>query len=132
MRYLLDTNILSDMIRNPHGAAAVRQALVAPGAVCTSVIVAAELRFGADKRRSQLLRGKVDAVLSAIPVLPFETPADQTYAEVRNILEAAGTPISGNDFLIAAHALSAGCILVTDNEREFARVPGLTVENWLR
>ncbi|MDP2258517.1 MAG: type II toxin-antitoxin system VapC family toxin [Caulobacter sp.] len=132
MRYLLDTNILSDMIRNPHGAAAIRQALVAPGAVCTSVLVAAELRFGAEKRRSQLLRGKVEALLGAIPVLPFETPGDRTYAEVRSALEAAGTPISGNDFLIAAHALSAGCILVTDNEREFARVPGLTVENWLR
>jgi len=132
VRYLLDTNILSDLIRNPRGAAAMRQAMVGADAVCTSVIVAAELRFGAAKRGSPILTAKVEALLEATFVLSFEPPTDEAYARIRKSLELAGTPISANDLLIAAHAVSAGCILVTGNEREFARVPGLTVENWLR
>jgi tRNA(fMet)-specific endonuclease VapC len=132
VRYLLDTNILSDLIRNPQGRAAMRQATVGADAICTSVIVAAELRFGAAKRGSIILTGKVEALLGATSVLSFDPPADETYAHVRKTLEIAGTPIGANDLLIAAHTLSAGCVLVTDNEREFARVPGLTIENWLR
>ena len=132
MRSLLDTNILSDLVRNPQGRIAARIAEVGEDAVCTSVIVAAELRFGAAKKGSERLTVQLEAVLGALEVLPFETPADLAYGQLRAQLEAAGTPIGGNDMLIAAHALSAGCAVVTDNEREFARVSGLTVLNWLR
>lgn len=132
MLYLLDTNILSDLVRNPRGRIRMRVAEVGEGAICTSVVVAAELRFGAAKRASAALADQVEAILEPIPVLAFDQPADQIYAGLRASLEIAGTPIGSNDYLIAAHALTSGCILVTNNEREFARVPGLTVENWLR
>jgi tRNA(fMet)-specific endonuclease VapC len=75
---------------------------------------------------------QLERVLGALEVLPFEGPADRIYGELRARLESAGTPIGGNDMLIAAHALAADCCIVTDNEREFSRVFGLTVVNWLR
>jgi tRNA(fMet)-specific endonuclease VapC len=71
-------------------------------------------------------------VLSVIEILPLTPPADRLYGDIRASLERVGTPIGGNDLLIAAHALASDCILVTDNEREFSRVEGLVVENWLR
>ncbi|CAN5876595.1 type II toxin-antitoxin system VapC family toxin [soil metagenome] len=132
MRHLLDTHILSDLVRNPQGRIAARIAEVGEDAVCTSVIVAAELRFGAAKKGSERLTAQLEAILSALEILPFEAPADRTYGEVRARLEAAGTPIGGNDMLIAAHAISLGHIVVTDNEREFGQVAGLQVVNWLR
>lgn len=131
-RYLLDTNILSDLVRNPQGRIADHIARVGENEVCTSIIVAAELRFGAAKRGSERLTRQIEAILSALDVQPFDAPADAVYAELRTQLEAEGLPIGGNDMLIAAHALSTARIMVTDNEREFARVRGLEVENWLR
>jgi tRNA(fMet)-specific endonuclease VapC len=131
-RYLLDTNILSDLVRNPHGRIATRIAEVGEAAICTSIIVAAELRFGAAKRKSERLTTQLERILSAIEIQPFDAPADATYAALRTQLEAAGLPIGGNDMLIAAHALSMESIVVTDNEREFSRISGLDVENWLR
>jgi tRNA(fMet)-specific endonuclease VapC len=131
-RYLLDTNILSDLVRNPQGRIAGQIARVGEGAICTSIIVAAELRFGAAKRGSERLTLQLERILAALDVQPFDAPADTAYAELRVQLEAAGLPIGGNDMLIAAHALATACIMVTDNEREFARVAGLQVENWLR
>lgn len=131
-RRLLDTNILSDLVRNPQGRVAARLAEVGDGAVCTSIIVAAELRFGAAKRGSKRLSLQVERILAAMDIQPFEAPADATYAVLRVQLEHAGEPIGGNDMLIAAHALAMNCALVTDNEREFAKVPGLKIENWLR
>ena len=132
MRHLLDTNILSDLVRNPQRRIASRIVEVGENAVCTSVIVAAELRFGAAKKGSERLTAQLEAILSALEILPFEAPADRAYGELRARLEAAGTPIGGNDMLIAAHAISSGHIVVTDNEREFGRVAGLQVLNWLR
>lgn len=131
-RYLLDTNILSDAIRSPHGAVSQRIARAGDENVCTSIIVAAELRYGAARKASSRLTSFVEAVLQSIEVLPFEAPADVEYGSVRSGLERDGRPISLHDYLIAAHALATGCVLVTGNEREFRRVPGLTVENWLR
>ena len=131
-RYLLDTNILSDLVRNPQGGVSSRIAQVGESAICTSIIVAAELRFGAVKRGSERLATQLERILSALTVEPFEAPADGAYADLRAKLEASGTPIGGNDMLIAAHALATGCVLITDNEREFARVEGLRIENWLR
>lgn len=130
-RYLLDTNILSDLIRNPQGKAARRVAKVGESDICTSVIVAAELRYGCAKSGSVRLRKVVTDLLGEIEVLPFEPPADADYGEIRAALEAAGTPIGGNDLLIAAHARALGATLVTANIREFKRVPGVKVENWL-
>ncbi len=129
--YLLDTNILSDMVRNPTGPANVRLALVGADAVITSIIVAGELRYGAQRSGSAPLAAKVEGTLARIPVAGLESHADQIYADLRATLEAAGTPISANDMWIATHALALNCVLVTANEREFQRVPGLTVENWL-
>jgi len=129
--YLLDTNTLSDMIRNPAGKANGRLTLVGADAVATSIIVASELRYGARRGRSSTLAAKVEGTLARMPVAALDEPADEHYAALRTSLEQAGTPISANDMWIAVHALALGCILVTDNEREFRRVPGLTVENWL-
>lgn len=129
--YLLDTNILSELVRHPQGTVAQGIAGVGENAVCTSIIVASELRFGAAKRNAPRLAAQVETILSAIEVRPFDTPADHEYARLRLHLEQAGTPIGPNDMLIAAHALAIESILVTANTGEFSRVPGLTVENWL-
>ena len=132
MRYLLDTNIVSAIVRNPSGHVVRRIRDVGEANVCTSVIVAAELRYGAAKTGSARLLPQLEAVLTALDVLALETPVDLVYADVRTLLERAGQPIGGNDLLIAAHALSLEYTIVTDNEREFRRVEGLLVENWLR
>lgn len=130
MRYMLDTNIVSDLIRNPTGRAAQR-ARAAGDSVCVSIIVAAELRYGCAKKGSRRLVRKVNDFLAAVPVLPFDAPADAGYGTLRAGLEAAGRPIGSNDTLIAAHALSLGATVVTANISEFGRIRGLHVENWL-
>jgi tRNA(fMet)-specific endonuclease VapC len=130
-RYLLDTNIMSDLVRHPQGRIAQWIAQVGETAVCTSIVVASELRFGAAKRNAAALTAQVETILAAIDVCPFDTPADREYAQLRHHLEQAGTPIGPNDMLIAAHALATESTLVTANQREFSRVPRLSVENWL-
>ena len=131
-RFLLDTNIVSDLVRHPQGRAAAKIAELGEDAVATSIIVAAELRYGAAKKASARLASQLEAVLGVIEVIPFEAPADAAYGAARVALEAAGTPIGGNDLLIAAQALALDMTVVTDNDREFTRVDGLKVENWLR
>ena len=128
---MLDTNILSDLIRNPQGKAARRIAKAGEDNICTSIIVAAELRYGCEKSGSTKLRKAVEDLLGEIAVLPFETPADADYGAIRTQLEATGTPIGGNDLLIAAHARALGAIIVTANVQEFRRVRGVKLENWL-
>lgn len=130
--YLLDTNILSDNIRNPRGPAARRARQVGNAQICTSIIVAAELRCGAAKAGSKLLSTKVAEALERLEVLPFETPADEVYAQLREHLERRGNLVGPNDLLIAAQAVALGLTLVTDNEHEFSRIAGLKIENWLR
>ena len=132
MRYLLDTNIVSDLVRHPQGRIADHIRKVGEAQVCTSIIVAAELRYGAAKKGSPRLTTQLEAVLGSLSVLALETPADAAYGSIRARLEAAGRPIGGNDLLIAAHVMAVGCIVVTDNESEFARIDGLPRENWLR
>lgn len=129
--YLLDTNIISDLVRNPGGRVADKIAAVGEDVIATSVVVAAELRFGAAKKGSPALSDRVDAILDILPVLPLEPPADAAYGRLRAKLEQGGTPIGANDMLIAAHALAVGRILVTANASEFARVAGLETVNWL-
>src|SRR4051812_31409613 len=102
MRYLLDTNIVSDLIRNPQGKVAQHIFKVGEKQVCTSIIVAAELRYGAEKKQSTRLTAQVEAVLGALEIVPLETPADATYGSVRAQLEQSGKTIGGNDLLIAA------------------------------
>ena len=132
MHYLLDTNIVSDLLRRPQGRVAERIRHVGEASVRTSIIVASELRFGARKLGSQRLTERLEAVLRALEVLPFDAPADAVYGQIRARLEQAGTVIGGNDLLIAAHAVTLGVTIVTDNVREFGRVDGLRVVNWLR
>lgn len=131
LRYLLDTNMLSDLIRQPQGTVANRIASVGENAVCTSIVVAAELRYGAEKSTSRTITDRVDLVLNALNVLPLESPADRIYARIRHQLTQRGAPIGPNDLLIAAHVLALDLTVVTANEGEFARVSGLKVENWL-
>ncbi len=132
MHYLLDTNIVSDLVRNPQGRVTERIRELGDARVCTSIIVTAELRYGAAKKGSPRLAAQLEAVLDALEVLPFEAPADEFYGRLRARLEQAGRPIGSNDLLIAAQAVALGHTLVTDNEREFARIDGLPRENWLR
>lgn len=132
MRYLLDTNVVSDLVRNPQGKVAQHIRKVGEAQVCTSIIVAAELRYGAAKKHSPQLSAQLEAVLGALEVLPFETPADAAYGVLRAQLEQAGRPIGANDLLIAAQAIALDCTIVTDNEKEFARVGNLPRQNWLR
>jgi tRNA(fMet)-specific endonuclease VapC len=130
-RYMLDTNIISDLIRNPQGRAAKRIAKVGEDNICTSIIVAAELRYGCTKSGSTRLLRAVEELLGEIEVLPLEVPADAAYGGIRSELEAAGKPIGGNDLLIAAHACAVQATIVTANTDEFKRIRGLSVESWL-
>ena len=128
---LLDTNTISALFHDPFGPVAVKIDAANQGDICTSIVVACELRFGAQKRGSTKLTTWVEATLNDLDVQPLGSDADHHYARLRVELERRGTPISGNDMLIAAHALALDATLVTANTREFARVDGLKLENWL-
>ena len=130
----LDTNIISHFMRDATGLAAMRvmTAQDTGRKVMTSIVVQCELEFGLSKRPSRRLELAYAEVMQRIDVLPLDTTVVAHYAAIRNALERQGTPIGPNDTLIAAHALSIGAVLVTDNDDEFRRVPGLQVENWLR
>jgi len=133
--YLLDSNALSELLRNPQGAVAreyKRRVLDKRVRILTSVIVACEMRYGVLKKGSAPLAERVNALLASIEVAPFSVGAEAAYATLRVDLERRGLPIGANDMLIAAHTLELDAILVTDNVREFKRVKGLRVENWLR
>ena len=130
-RYMLDTNLISDLIKNPKGKAAKRIARVGEDGICTSIVVAAELRYGCAKKGSERLLTAIEELLSEIEILPFETPADVAYGRIRSELERAGKPIGANDLLIAAHATAVNATIVTANIDEFKRLRGLKVENWL-
>jgi len=127
---MLDTNIVSELIRNPAGRAGQR-ARAAGDSVCVSIIVAAELRYGCARKGSPRLLRRVEEFLREVRVLPFDVPADGEYGGIRAELEAAGRPIGSNDLLIAAHAYTLGATVVTVNVGEFRRIRGLNVENWL-
>lgn len=129
--YLLDTNIISDAIRNTRGTCALRITEMQPDDLCTSIIVAAELRFGVEKKGATGLAERVEAALSRLPVKALCSDADRVYGKLRADLERQGRSIGANDMLIAAHAIVIDAVLVTDNIEEFARIPGLRLENWL-
>lgn len=130
--FLLDTNILSHLVRNPGGPVAEEISKVGESAIATSIIVAAELRFGAVKSGSKRLATQLEAIFERLTIFPFDAPADERYGELRNYLQKTGQVIGANGMLIAAHALSLHRTLVTDNVGEFKRVKGLSTKNWLR
>ena len=133
-RYLLDTNILSDMMRTPEGRAAqrFRSLLVGDESVhlCTSVIVQCELLFGLRRRTQPRWHTQYQRLMESLDVMSLQADAVLHYAQLRAHLESAGTPLSPNDLLIAAHALALDATLVSADVA-FARVPGLRLENWL-
>lgn len=133
---MLDTNILSDLMRNPGGQSKHRLAqsiaAIPDLKVCASLVADCEINFGLLRRPSKLLQQAYENLLQIVEIIPLDLSVASHYAHVRTHLERVGTPIGPNDTLIAAHALALGCTLVTDNEDEFRRVPGLRVENWLK
>jgi tRNA(fMet)-specific endonuclease VapC len=133
--YLLDTNALSELVRHPDGSVAAMYRVKAKdpeSILLTSIIVACEVRYGLAKNYSAWVEQRANEVLARIPAEALGAGADDAYATIRADLERRGQIIGQNDMLIAAHALALGAILVTDNTREFRRVKGLRVENWLR
>jgi len=131
MRYMLDTNIISDLIKNPFGAIANHIRQLEPGMVCTSIVVVGELRYGAIKKASVNLDERVSRITQAMPVLSLNPQHATIYGKIRSELEFRGLIIGMNDLWIAAHALAEDKILVTNNTREFERVNGLEIEDWL-
>ena len=133
--YLLDTDILSNLMRrSPSSALVARVARVPSEEQFTSSITLGELVYGAHRlrERTTILMEKIeDALLPNLPVLAFDTAAARRYGEIRAELERLGTPMGDADMRIAAIALARGLRVVTGNERHFRRVPGLETENWL-
>jgi tRNA(fMet)-specific endonuclease VapC len=130
-RYLLDSDHVGWLTHDSQGRAGKRLLESGVDRICTSIIVAAELRFGAAKRATLDLLRYTEDVLARLSVQPFAAPADSIYGELRAELERRGKPIGSNDMLIAAHALALGCVLVTGNVREFSRVRNLQTESWI-
>ena len=136
VRLMLDTDVISDLMRNPQGRCNVRlQEHVASSShrsLKVSVITDCEIHFGLENRPSKLLAGAYADLLRVVEVVSLDASVTHHYARTRAYLAKRGTPIGPNDTLIAAHALALDCTLITGNAAEFARVPGLRVENWLR
>jgi tRNA(fMet)-specific endonuclease VapC len=130
--YLLDTNIISDLVHNPEGRTADRLSKLKFTSVVTSTIVVAEIEYGLAKKSSPKLTARTRSIIRRLNIVSFEPPADVIYGEIRAHLERKGSIIGGVDLFIAAHSLALEAILVTANEREFSKVPDLIVENWLR
>lgn len=131
---LLDTDICIYLINQRSGFETILRRLDGrqQGEVILSTITLAELRFGiAASQRRHLNLAKLELFLASFEIAPFDAPAAMAYGSLRAYLQAQGTPIGPLDMLIAAHALSLGAILVSNNIREFGRVPGLKLENWL-
>ncbi len=131
IRYLLDTNICIDLIRRRHPHMVARLASHEPGSIGLSTIVLAKLEYGvarsSDPARNRLALAKM---ILPLEIVPFDHFAAAAYGPLRARLERSGMPVGPLDTLIAAHALALGVTLVTNNEREFLRADGLTIENW--
>jgi tRNA(fMet)-specific endonuclease VapC len=131
VRYLLDTNVCVDYLTGRHPNVRSRLQAESPESVCTSSIVAAELRYGADRSRKPAENhAALDRLFAGLNTADFDADAARAYGSVRSALERSGGPIGPNDMLIAAHALALGLVLVTDNEGEMSRVESLLVVNW--
>ncbi len=133
--YLLDANFLLDMLRNPQGNTAQKYRRLSSDAnvrLTTSIVAASEMRYGGIKKGSAILAERAGQMLEPVEILPLQAGADTHYGELRADLERRGELIGANDMLLAAHALALNAVLVTDNTREFERVNGLRLENWIR
>jgi tRNA(fMet)-specific endonuclease VapC len=130
MRRTLDTNICSYILRKHPSSMIERFAGLDRSQLWLSAIVAAELRFGAAKLGAPRFQAAVEAWLAGFDVRHWPLEATHHYARVRLALERAGTPVGGMDLMIAAHALAEDSVVVTNNAREFHRIPGLAVEEW--
>ena len=131
MAFLLDTNACIDYLTARYQKVVERIQGSSPEDLFLSVVVVAELRYGADhSARRRTNHARIDALIEEIEPLDFDLRAAATSGRVRARLEAGGIPIGPNDMLIAAHALSRGLTVITDNTAEFGRVKGLKVDNW--
>jgi tRNA(fMet)-specific endonuclease VapC len=131
-RYLLDTNICIYIAKHNPPEVRERFARHAARELAMSVVTLGELRFGAEKSQSrERALASIQTLTSLITVAPLPEAAGEHYGQIRAVLQAGGQIIGNNDLWLAAHARAAGWILVTNNEREFVRVPGLQVENWV-
>jgi tRNA(fMet)-specific endonuclease VapC len=132
MRYLLDTNVISEVVERPVGDLANKvRGAAASSTIVTSIIVASELRFGYTKIGSGRLKEAYEMFFNSIEIEDWVEPFDQVYADLRSALERQGKLIGAMDLLIAAHAYATDATVVTD-DRAFLQVSGLKVENWLR
>ncbi len=131
MRYLLDTNICIYIAKQKPQPVMERFRLLRPGEVGMSIITHMELTFGAwkSRQRNDSLQ-RIQELERFVPVLPLDASVSSHYGRLRAELESRGSPIGAYDLLIAAHALALGLTLVTNNVREFHRVPALRIENW--
>ncbi len=127
---MLDTNVCSYLLRAQPRLAIARMGSMPLDQLSVSALVAAELRFGAEKRQLPSLSDSIERFLHDIAIRPWPITASTHYAHIRAALERAGRPIGGMDLLIAAHALAEDATLITNNVREFERVPNLRVEAW--
>ncbi len=130
MRRTLDTNICSYILRRHPASMIERFATLDPSQLWLSAIVAAELRFGAAKLAAPRFSAAIEAWLSGFDVRPWPLDATHHYAQMRSALERAGQPVGAMDMLIAAHAMAEDSAIITNNAREFLRMPGLAVEEW--
>jgi tRNA(fMet)-specific endonuclease VapC len=131
VEFMLDTNIVSALMRAPWGPLRRRIEAVGGSAVCVSIVTTAELHFGAALTPSSKGLSNFELILRGLRVKPIEPPTDAHYGRIRANLQRRGRLIGPNDLWIAAHALALDLTLVTANTGEFSRVPGLRLENWL-
>ena len=129
-RYMLDTDTVSFALRG-HGRVAIRVLEHRPSELSMSSITLAELRFGAEAKRSRKLHRLIGTFVESVAVLAFDQRAADRFATVAASLARRGEPIGTFDTLLAAHALSLGLTVVTNNTQHFGRVPGLRTENWV-
>ena len=131
--YLLDTNICIYIVRRKPAEVEKRFAELKIGDAAMSAVTFGELCYGAEKSQAPAIaRSKLNELAAFLPVLAIDDECARAYGEIRAALEAKGRIIGNSDLWIAAHARSTQLILVTNNEREFKRVPGLKVENWVK
>lgn len=131
MQYLLDTCVISDFIKGePSTQSRLKQ--TPPANIAVSVITVMELRYGLliSPQRAQKIEPAISSFLASVTVLPFNAAEAEQAAQIRAILKTQGQPIGAYDVLIAATALQHNLLMVTANQREFERVPGLQTENW--
>jgi tRNA(fMet)-specific endonuclease VapC len=132
MKYMLDTNICIYIIKQNPIQVKEKFETISAGDICISSITVAELAYGIEKSRHQdRNRAALERFLTALVVVSFDALAAVQFGKIRRLLETAGTPIGAYDLLIAAHAQSLDLSLVTNNQREFSRIPKLKVENWV-